>query len=435
MRVITDTILVKGQAPAVVKLKYTRHGPVVYEDSAHHVAYAVRAAWMEPGSAPYLASLRIDQARNWEEFRDACSYSNIPGENMVWADTAGHIGWQAVGIAPIRRNWSGLVPVPGDGRYEWDGYLPIKAKPHLYDPAIGYFASANNDLIPPDYPYRDAVGWSWADPYRWARISEVLGSGRKLGMMDMQRLQTDYLSIPARTLVPLLAELTATDPKVERARKMLLEWDFVLDKSSVAAGIYEAWQRRLDDNVTALFVPGQAQEVIRGVQLKRIIDWLIAPPGEFGDDPVAGRDRVLLTSLAQAVDDLGKKLGSDMSRWQYGQAKYKHALIHHPLTSAVSDDVRSKLDVGPLPRGGDSHTVGATGGSDNQTSGASFRIIANTGDWDTSVGSNTPGQSGDPRSPHYSDLFQLWARDKYFPVAYTRARVESVAESTTVLAP
>jgi penicillin amidase len=435
MRVITDTILVKGQAPAVVKLKYTRHGPVVYEDSTHHVAYAVRAAWMEPGSAPYLASLRIDQARNWEEFRDACSYSNIPGENMVWADTAGHIGWQAVGIAPIRRNWSGLVPVPGDGRYEWDGYLPIKAKPHLYDPAVGYFASANNDLIPRDYPHRDAVGWSWSDPYRWARISEVLGSGRKLGMMDMQRLQTDYLSIPARTLVPLLAELTATDPRVERARKMLLDWDFVLDKNSVAAGIYEAWQRRLDDNVTALFVPAPAQEVMRGVQFKRIVDWLIAPSGEFGDDPVAGRDKVLLTSLAQAVDDLGKKLGSDMSRWQYGQAKYKHALIHHPLTSAVSDDVRSKLDVGPLPRGGDSYTVGATGGADNQTSGASFRIIANTGDWDTSVGSNTPGQSGDPRSPHYSDLFQLWARDKYFPVAYTRARVESVAESTTVLAP
>jgi penicillin amidase len=435
MRVITDTIPVKGQAPAIVKLKYTRHGPVVYEDSTHHVAYAVRAAWREPGSSPYLATLRVDQARNWDEFREACNFFNIPGENMVWADTAGHIGWQAVGIAPIRRNWSGLVPVPGDGRYEWDGYLPIKAKPHLYDPAIGYFASANNDLIPPDYPYRDAVGWSWSDPYRWARISEVLGSGRKFTMMDMERLQTDYLSIPARTLVPLLAELTANDPKVERARKMLLDWDFVLDKNSVAAGIYEAWQHRIDDNVTALFVPVPARRVMRGVQFKRIIDWLLAPPGEFGDDPVAGRDKVLLTSLAQAVDDLEKKLGSDMSRWQYGQAKYKHALIQHPLTDAVSDDVRRKLDVGPLPRGGDAYTVGATSGGDNQTSGASFRIIANTGDWDASVGSNNPGQSGDQRSPHYSDLFQLWARDKYFPVAYTRARVESVAESATVLAP
>ena len=435
MRVITDTIAIKGQAPAIVRLEYTRHGPVVYEDTVHHVAYAVRAAWMEPGSAPYLASLRIDQARTWDEFRDACSYSNIPGENMVWADTAGHIGWQAVGIAPIRRNWSGLVPVPGDGRYEWSGYLPIKAKPHLYDPPSGYFASANNDLIPPGYPYRDAVGWSWADPYRWARISEVLASGRKLTMMDMERLQTDYLSIPARTLVPLLAELSARDPAVERARRMLVDWDYVLDKRSVAAGIYEAWQRRLDENVTNLFVPATAQRTVRGVQLSRVVGWLLAPPGEFGAHPVAGRDTLLLTSLAQAVADLRKKLGPDMTRWQYGQASYKHVLIEHALADAVSDDVRRTLDVGPLPRGGDSYTVGATGGGDNQTSGASFRIIANTGDWDSSVGSNTPGQSGDPRSPHYSDLFQLWARDEYFPVAYTRPRVESVAESVTVLAP
>lgn len=435
MHIITDTIAVKGQSPAIVKLKYTRHGPVVFEDSVHHVAYAVRAAWREPGSAPYLASLRIDQARNWDEFREACSFSNIPGENMVWADTAGHIGWQAVGIAPIRRNWSGLVPVPGDGRYEWDGYLPIKAKPHIFDPPSGYFASANNDLIPPGYPYRDAVGWSWSDPYRWARISEVLGSGRKFTIMDMQRLQTDYLSIPARTLVPLLAELTARDANVERARRMLLDWDFVLDKNSVAAGIYEAWQRRLDRNVTDAFVPPDARDVMRGIQLKRVIDWLLAPPGEFGDHPVAGRDSLLLTSLSQAVSDLRKRLGSDMSRWQYGQAKYKHALIQHPLTDAVSDEIRLELNVGPLPRGGDSYTVGSTGGGDNQTSGASFRIIVNTGDWDTSVGSNNPGQSGDPDSPHYSDLFQLWARDKYFPVAYTRPRVESVAEEVVVLAP
>lgn len=435
MRVITDTIAVKGAAPAIVKLKYTRHGPVVYEDTVNHVAYAVRAAWMEPGSAPYLASLRIDQARTWDEFRNACSYSNIPGENMVWADTAGHIGWQAVGIAPIRRNWSGLVPVPGDGRYEWSGYLPIKAKPHVYDPPSGYFASANNDLIPQGYPYRDAVGWSWADPYRWARISEVLGSGRRLTTMDMEQLQTDYLSIPARTLVPLLAELSAGDPVVERARRMLLDWDYVLDKRSVAAGIYEAWQRRLDENVTDRFVPAAAQHVVRGVQFKRVIDWLLAPPGEFGAHPIAARDTLLLTSLSQAVADLRKKLGPDMTRWQYGQASYKHALILHPLTKAVSDDVRRTLDVGPMPRGGDSYTVGATGGGDNQTSGASFRIIANTGDWDNSVGANNPGQSGDPRSPHYSDLFQLWARDRYFPVAYTRPRVESVAEEVVVLTP
>ena len=113
------------------------------------MAYAVRAGWLEIGGAPYLASLRMDQAKTWEEFREACNYSHIPGENMVWADVGGNIGWQAVGIAPIRRNWTGLVPVPGDGRYEWDGYLEIKHKPHVYNPEKGFWATANENLVPP----------------------------------------------------------------------------------------------------------------------------------------------------------------------------------------------------------------------------------------------------------------------------------------------
>src|SRR5216684_801736 len=126
MRVIADTIQVKGEAPAAVTLKFTRHGPVLSEDAVHHKAYALRAAWMEPGSAPYLASLRMDQARTWDEFVSACTFSRVPSENMVWADRQGNIGYQAVAITPLRPNWSGLVPVPGDGRYERNGYLPIK---------------------------------------------------------------------------------------------------------------------------------------------------------------------------------------------------------------------------------------------------------------------------------------------------------------------
>jgi penicillin amidase len=131
MRVVHDTIAVKGEAPAAVTYKYTRHGPVLFEDPTRHRAYALRAAWMEIGGAPYLASLRMNQARTWEEFREACTYNRIPAENMVWADRQGNIGYQAAGIQPLRRNWSGLVPVPGDGRYEWDGYSrsrPFRAR-------------------------------------------------------------------------------------------------------------------------------------------------------------------------------------------------------------------------------------------------------------------------------------------------------------------
>ena len=207
MTVMTEEIPVRGEMPHTATLKYTRHGPVVFEDEERNLAYAVRAGWMEIGGAPYLASLRMDQAKTWEEFREACNYSNIPGENMVWAGRDGTIGWQSVGIAPVRRNWSGLVPVPGDGRYEWDGYLPIIAKPHVVNPEEGYFATANNDLIPRDYEHMDAVGFSWSDPYRWLRIVEVLGGGTRLSIADNIQLQTDELSLPARQLVPMLEEV------------------------------------------------------------------------------------------------------------------------------------------------------------------------------------------------------------------------------------
>jgi penicillin G amidase len=435
MRVIKETIKVKGEAPAAVDLKFTRHGPVLSEDTQHHKAYALRAAWMEIGAAPYLASLRMDQARSWDEFREACSYSRIPAENMVWADVTGTIGYQAVAIAPIRRNFSGLVPVPGDGRYEWDGYLPIKALPHVVNPDKGYFATANNYLFPPDYPYPEAQHHTGADPFRASRISEVLASGRLHSVADMMRLQNDDLSIPARALVPLLRGVAIADPAVSKARDSLLGWNYVLDKDSVAAGVYEMWQRRILANVRDLLVAKEARDVFGLLSMTKIIDWMQAPDGRFGPDPIAGRDTILTSSLEQAVAELTKKLGSDASRWQLGQDMYHHALIHHPLSAAAKPDVRSRLDVGPMPRGGDSYTVTATGGADNQTSGGSLKMIANLDDWDTSVALNNPGQSGDPNSTHYRDLFELWARGRYFPIFYSRRKVESVTERTLMLQP
>lgn len=435
MTVIQDTVPVEGRAPEIVEHRYTRHGPVVFRDEARGIAYAVRAAWMEVGGSPYLASLRMDQARSWEEFREACTFSNIPGENMVWAGRDGTIGWQAVGIAPIRRGWSGLVPVPGDGRYEWDGYLPILAKPHKVDPPEGYLATANNHLVPWDYPYPEGVGFEWSDPYRWLRAVEVLGNGRRFNLMDMMALQTDELSIPARTLVPLLEELESDVPRVEDARHRLLEWDFVLDKRSVEAGVYVAWERQLGAALRELMIPSDLESHLRSVSLSRQIGWLLAPPGEFGIDPVAGRDAILITALEAAVDGLVESFGSDPSGWVYGQERYKHILLRHPLSAAVNEEWQSRLNVGPAPRGGYGYTLNATGNSDNQTSGASFRIIVDTGDWDRSLGMNNPGQGGHPDHPHYADLFDLWAQDRFHPVFYSREKVEAVTGKRTSLVP
>ena len=434
MTVIEETIPVKGGEPVTVELKYTRHGPVTFEDGERNLAYAVRPAWMEFGGAPYLASLRMNQSRNWDEFREASNYSNIPGENMIWADRDGNIGWQAVGIAPIRRSFSGLVPVPGDGRYEWDGYLPITAKPSEYNPARGYIETSNSNYTPPDYPYLDAIAYTWTDPYRWARGSEVLASGRKFNMMDMIELQHDYLSIPARSLVPMLRTLRSNDERVEQARQRLLGWDFKLDADSVEAGIYVAFERQLLNDIERLKVPLEAQPLL-SIGMKTMIDMLLAPDGDFGDDPIAGRDRFLLDALSAALETLDGKLGPNMEDWTYGQEDYKHALIRHPLAPAVNEDLRQRLNVGPLPRGGNGFTLGNTGSGDNQTSGASFRIFVDTRDWDNTLGMNTPGQVGDPDSPLYDNLFELWANDRVFPAFYSRDKIESVLHEQLVLQP
>jgi penicillin amidase len=435
MRVVTDTIPVKGESPVAVELKYTRHGPVLSEDRPHHKAYALRAAWMEIGSAPYLASLRMDQAKTWEEFTDACRYSRIPAENMVWADRAGNIGYQAVAITPLRPNWSGLVPVPGDGRYEWNGYLPINALPHVLNPAKGFVATANNYLFPPDFPYKEARHYTGADPYRVSRISEVLAGGTLHTVADMMRLQNDTLSLPARSLVPLLRDVPIADAQAAKARDLLLAWNDRLDADSVPAGIYEMWQRRLVANIRDRLFPKAAQPFLGQPGMKKVIDWLDAPDGRFGDDPAKGRDALAVRSLTEAVAELSKKLGPDMSGWRWGQDTYHHVLIRHPLSAVVPPDVRARLDVGPFPRGGDGYTVSATGTADNQTSGGSLKIIADTENWDNSIALNNPGQSGDPASPHYRDLFELWSRGKYFPIFYTRPKIESVTEGRLVLTP
>jgi penicillin amidase len=432
MRIVKDTIPVKGEAPAAVAYKYTRHGPVLFEDTARRKAYALRAAWMEVGGAPYLASLRMGQARTWEEFRAACGYNRVPAENMVWADRDGNIGYQAAGIQPLRRNWSGLLPVPGDGRYEWEGYLPITALPNAYNPSHGFWVTANHYLMPNDYPYPEAMHFTWADPYRNARITEVLGSGRLFSVAEVARLQNDDLSIPARSLVPVLRGVAFENEASAKARDLLLSWDFVLDKDSVPAGIYAMWQRRLQANVRAVMVPSG---VSFQVSMKRIIDFLLSPGGEFGANPTDGRDALVARSLDEAIAELTKKLGADMNGWRYGQETYHHALIRHPLADAVNDATRARLNVGPAPRGGDSYTVSATGSGDNQTSGGSFKIIADTEDWDNTIGQNTPGQSGNPDSPHYRDLFEMWSQGKYFPVAYSRKKVESVTGEKLLLQP
>ncbi|WP_375444214.1 penicillin acylase family protein [uncultured Fibrella sp.] len=442
MRTRRETIPVRGQAAQTVTLRYTRHGPVVFEDGKANRAYAVRAGWLEPGCSPYLASLRMNQARSWTEFRQACLHSRIPGENMVWAgrpsvDSKGTIGWQAVGLAPIRKNWTGLVPVPGDGRYEWAGYLPIAQLPHSENPPSGYIVTANNNLTPVDYPYRNAIGWVWASPSRAHRIEEVLNDGKRKTISDFMRLQADYLSLPARTLVPLLEPLSSDNLPTEQALTYLRKWNYELSPSSVAAAIYVGFEAHLRRAFMALSIPADARPYLKSIPTKRILDWAVSPQ-LLTKQPIESpnwRDSLLLACVTHAVDDLTQQFGPEMETWVYGQRTYKHITLTHALSELVGEEQRRRINIGPVARGGYAETVNATGNSLNQEHGATFRIVMDTEDWDRTMGINSPGQSADPDSPHYRDLFPLWAENGYFPVFFTRKRVEQVAETKLVLKP
>ena len=433
MTVRRETFSVKGQEPVTVDLKYTRHGPLLAEDPIHHRAYALRAAWLEIGATPYLASLRMDQATHWQEFRAACAYSQAPSENMVWADIKGNIGWQATGIVPRRPNWNGLLPVPGDGRFEWKGYLPSNALPFRANPSEGFLATANAENLPPRYPH--AISYLWEPPYRQRRVEEVLKAGTGLTLDDVARLQTDELSIPARTLVPLLRGLRADKADVQAVLEKLLSWDYVLGHNSVAAGIYAAWQQELWENFRNQRVPASAQQYFPKIAPQRLLASLTTPDTSYGPDPQAGRDRFLLNSLTRAVQQLTERFGTDISKWVYGQDRYHHITLRHPLTEAVNPQHRTQFDVGPLPRGGDGFTVNNTDNNAAQGIGASFRIITDLADWDRSLGINTPGQSGNPGDPHYRDLTELWGTGKYFPLFYSREKIVSATEQTLVLQP
>ena len=432
-KIIKELISVKGAPSKKVDLYYSHHGPVSYLNKEKHIAYAVRCAWLEPGGSPYLASLRMDQAKTWEEFQEACTYSNIPGENMIWADTEGNIGWQAVGIAPVRNNYSGLVPVPGNGTYEWDGYLPIIQKPNELNPEKGFIATANQNVTPDEYDNWNAIGYSWSDPYRGDRVNEVLLKNDKLDLEDMKNLQIDVTSLPAKILIPFLGKMDFEEFETEQKNR-LLNWDFQLESSSVEAAIYVEWENEIKRMAHKQFVPEIAKPYITTLQLKRIIDW-IENPKETYFGSMIHRDTFLKMTFEKGVSNLKKRLGTDTREWRYGQTKFKHSFMEHALGGIGDDEVSSKLNLGPLPRGGNSYTPGSTGGNDRQSSGASFRMIVNTGDWDTAIGTNAPGQSGNPESLFYNNLFKDWAEDQYFPVYYSKEKIRSVTYKRTLLIP
>ncbi|MEV5378998.1 penicillin acylase family protein [Streptomyces nondiastaticus] len=441
MRVVRERIHVAGSDPVEVELRFTRHGPVVREDPARRTAFAVRAAWLAPGSAPYLGSLRLLQARTADAFVEALHHWGAPGENMVYAAPDGTIGWRAAGAVPVRPGWDGLLPVPGDGRYEWAGLRPPDRAASLRNPQQGWFASANEMNLPDGFPHEQCtIGFDWDHRFRYDRIAEVLGSARAMTVEDCVRLQGDTVNASARHVLASL-DGYRPPPRLAAATALLRSWDCDETAGSAAAALYQVWSRRhlrpalLRHALTTLVPPEAVDSAMArlltdedlGADVRTDIGLLHALRHDR-----AALDRLLTTSLDSALRETRDRLGEDMSRWRWGALH--HAAPAHPLAGRLRR-TWTRLDRRERPGSGD--TVLNTGydAGFTQDLGASFRVVVDVGDWDRSRAMNAPGQSGRPDSPHWDDLYEDWARDRAFPLHYSRAAVEAHTRTRIVLVP
>ena len=430
MQIVRETIDVKGGAAREVELRFTRHGPVLSLDAANHRAFAMRTVWNESGLAGYFGSSRLLMAKNWNDFKVATNAWGSPPLNIVYADTQGNIGWAASGRAPIRKNWDGLLPVPGDGRYEWAGFHGKDVLPSLLNPEQGYFGTANEMNLPSGYPNeRNRIAFEWTDRSRIDRINELLGTKTKMTLADSMAIQTDAVSTQSRRAVALLVSLSSPDAALTQALKLLEGWNHEESTGSAAAAIYEVWATKHLGKTTVAKAAPEAARLIDNGQLQAVIEYLEHPDGALGADPAAARDAILLQSLKSALAELNQRLGSDMTTWTWGRL---HRATFEPAVAVLADpELRAQMSVGPLQTPGSSSTPRAQAYRPSDFSviaGASVRLVMDVGAWDNSVAMNTPGQSDDPMSAHYRDLFPMWAQGSYVPLRFSRAAVDGDAE-------
>ena len=300
----------------------------------------------------------MDQATTWEEFREACTYNRMPAENMVWADRRGTSAGRRLAFSRCGANWSGLLPVPGDGRYEWDGYLPITALPHEANPARGFIAHREQLPVPERLPVQGgaALHLGRSVPrlahHRGARLGTAVQHRRD----DAPAERRPVAARPAPGAAA--ADVAVAEPARGARRASCCTAGTSCSTrtrsrpASTRCGSAGCWPTPAQRLIPAA-LRGQLGEL--ALDVKRVIDWLHAPDGRFGAEPDARHaTRCSRRSLDEAVAELTKRFGPDMRQVAVrARRRYHHALIRHPLTAAVNEATRAKLNVGPLPRGGD----------------------------------------------------------------------------------
>lgn len=426
VREVRETIAVRGAEDETVTLRFTRHGPIVFEEPGADRLWAVRAAWLEEGMAPYFGSVEYMRAENWDEFVAALNRWGAPSENQVYADVEGNIGYKPAGLLPRRPDHDGLLPVPGDGRYEWDDYHHMDALPEEHNPERGWVATANALTLPPDYPIDEVrVGFEWTAPWRQDRIGEVLAAGAPHRFADSVALQRDHVSLPARAIA---AALDAVEPREEidrRALALLRDFDGELAADSAAAALFEVWfSRHLRPAVSAALLGPEVGERI-GPADTRVTVRAVTRPGELLT--TEERDNLVRSTLIAAWADVAARLDWEPEAWRWGDLHRSHFV--HPLAAVAGAGALAETMTLP------DHGMGGSGETPNNTrygrddflvrGGASFRMVLDVGEWDAGRMTNAPGQSGVPGSPHFGDLLTPWAELDSLPLLFSREAVEA----------
>jgi penicillin amidase len=428
-----ETIAVRDAAPVTVTIRSTRHGPVLSDtlpagtvETGYVLALAATFLTEDDGSAEAL--WYADRAGNWDEFRAAFKSFVAPQQNIVFGDTGGAVGFIAPGRIPIRRNGNGWLPMPGwTGEYDWTGFIPFAELPQGSNPASGHFVSANNKIVPDSYPY--FLSRDWDLPNRAERITELLAATPIQSSEASAAIQADTLSIAARRLVPLMSRINPKDDPSRKAIERLRSWDFRMDMGDVEPLLFTAWLRELAEAVFLGRLGNAGKDywnlhpaVIENV-LARHPEWCAVPPVSGADEARDsagaqrnGCDALLVTTLESALAGLREAYGPDMATWQWGRAHI--AKFPNPVFSRIPV-LRDWTDVAISTGGGfDTVNRGSTTIRDDEhpyehNHGAGLRILTDLAEPAASQMIATPGQSGNPLSPHFSDLLRRWRNFDY----------------------
>jgi len=435
VQVFAEEIKVKGESSRTIEVLVTRHGPVVTPIiKGMTQTLALRWTALEPGTI--FRSVRLlNQAQNWEQFRAALAYWDVPSQNFVYADVDGNIGYQMPGRVPIRAKGDGSVPVPGTGDYEWLGWIPYDELPRTLNPAKGYVVTANNAVVPPTYKY--FISKEWAAPYRAMRIEAMIKAKGSLSVQDMRDIQADVTTIPGQELAGYLRKLAPPDDRVRKALAALQAWDGRLTTDTVAGSIVEATMIRAMRNTFGDEL-GELMERYMGPGVPVLLRLLPQADSPWWDNVTTEkketRDDILLLSLNQALDDLTARLGNNVAEWQWG--RLHTATFAHPLGSV--QPLNLIFNKGPYATGGSGFTPDNAAYNPKtfaQSTVPSYRQIVDLSDLNKSLFQHTTGQSGNPFSKHYADFIEDWVAVRHHPMYFSRADVEANQEGTLILLP